>query len=37
MPKFADEYKEIKLIGRGNFGAASLVEHKKTGEKFVSK
>ena len=35
--KFKEEYEELELIGRGNFGAASLVVHRATGEKFVSK
>lgn len=35
--KFEDEYEECELIGRGNFGAATLVKHKKTGEKCVAK
>ena len=35
--KFSEEYEEHELIGRGNFGAASLVTHRKTGEKYVSK
>lgn len=35
--KFEDDYEELDMIGRGNFGAANLVKHRKTGGKFVSK
>lgn len=34
---YANEYKEIKCIGRGNFGSAYLVESKNGGDKFVAK
>lgn len=35
--KFENEYEELDMIGRGNFGAANMVKHKETGEVFVSK
>lgn len=35
--KFEDEYEEHEIIGRGNFGAASLVTQISTGKKYVSK
>lgn len=35
--KFEEEYEELDMIGRGNFGAASLVRNKETGEKYVAK
>lgn len=34
---FKDLYEEIKIIGKGNFGACSLVKDKTTGEQFISK
>jgi hypothetical protein len=35
--KFEEEYEECEMIGRGNFGAASLVKQRETGEKYVAK
>ena len=35
--KYEKEYEEFELIGRGNFGAATLVKHRETGDKYVSK
>jgi hypothetical protein len=35
--KFEDDYEELDMIGRGNFGAASLVIQRKSGKKMVSK
>lgn len=35
--KFEDDYEEMDMIGRGNFGAASLVLHRESGKKYVSK
>lgn len=34
---FSEVYKEVKCIGRGNFGAAFLVANKQTGVKYVAK
>jgi NIMA (never in mitosis gene a)-related kinase len=34
---YAQEYKEIKCIGRGNFGAAFLVANRETNVKYVAK
>ena len=30
-------YKEEQCIGRGNFGAAMLVTHRKEGERYIAK
>lgn len=30
-------YSETQVIGRGNFGAAMLVEHKKEGRQYIAK
>ena len=34
---YENVYDEEQLIGRGNFGAAMLVKHKKTGDRFIAK
>ena len=37
QPKYETEYKELKCIGRGNFGSAFLVSNRKTSVKYVAK
>ena len=37
MSAFDQAYEELTCIGRGNFGSAWLVKHRKENEKYIAK